>query len=493
MLAKESIDQSKTVNHILSKNRIKIRQLSLKARVVLLAAALSILSGLRFSLNESPFLEAQVAYAIPTTIVLLVIGFVALRKGLLGLLNPVVSLMVGFLLFFSAAPLINPSNSNLAIGIYSDPSRFLPLAGVYLLGLTAFLVGLFLARQPRASPRGQKWLGFEVDANKLWKWYLVIVLIAAAYLAALIILNGLNPIEFFFSSRYAGGQRSFSHPLSRYLDQLLRYFIMALGSLSGIIFALSDQPKRHLIALSVIALSALYILAGGVRFHFLYLVGGTILVWWHLSSSMNKTKLTIPPLRLILIGVMVVFLMMQMIAIRNTPGGLLNYLSGGPRFVSLDAFIDNGIDRNIGLEQALIAVPARRSYVGGLSFISMFTAFVPRVLWANKPTTAWAYMAGYTIFDQPNTSFTILGELHINFGFPGIVFGMLIIGIFTQNWHRLYLMYQKTVPMTTFYSMSLLVFAFLVRGDFQTAVGTIFYAMLIVLFVLRTSRKSNQK
>lgn len=493
MLTKDQVGKVKHINALSNIKQIKSKRVSLKTRVVLITVNSFVLIGILFSVNESRFLDAQVAYAIPTVIALLAIGFVAWRQGLFGLLNPVVSVMVGFLFFFSAAPLINPSNSNWAIEIYSEPSRFLPLAGLYLLGLIAFLMGTLLPLQARVSPRGQGWLDFEVDINKLWRWYLVILLIAVVCLATLIILNDLNPIQFFLSSRYFGGQIRFSHPLSRYLDQLFGYLIIALGVFSGMVLALSYKSKRRVRALLTVSLCGLYLLATGIRSHFLYLVGGSILVWWGLRWRDTRQKIKLTP-GLIWGGLFIIFLASQMILIRNTQGGLVSYLSRGPRLVSLRSFVDYGIDQNISLEQVLNAVPDQRPYVGGISFISPFVAFVPRQLWAGKPTTAWAYMQGYSIFNKsPNASFSLLGELYMNFGFVGVTIGMIVVGFFTQRWHQLYVKHKHSVLIPTLYYMSLPAFAFLVRGDFQAAMTPIFYPGLVVLFVLRASRRKVSK
>lgn len=463
-------------------------RLSTQTRVVLIAAILSVSMGLQLSVNENRFLGAQVAYAMPTAIALLTIGIYFWRKGFLGLLNPTIFVMVGFLFFFSSAPFVNPTNSKWAVEIYSSPDRFLPLAGLYLLGIVSFLIGVLLAHRFIFPFKNEIWFKFKININRLWRLYLALILITIMCVSIVLFLNRLNPIDFFLSSRYVGGHINLSHPLSRYFDQLFGYLIIALGALSGIIFASSSLWKRRTVAFAVVFLCSLYLFSTGVRSRFLYLVGATVLVWWSLSWEGNIKKIKVTP-RLIWTALFLILFVSQMIVIRNTRGGLMNYLSRGPQFISLRTFVDYAIDQNISLEQILDAVPHQRPHVGGMSFISPFVAFVPRQLWSGKPTTAWAYMRGYTIFaESPNASFSLLGELYMNFGLLGVPIGMTLFGFWTQRWYQLYNRNRQFIPMNTLYYMSLPAFAFLVRGDFQAAITPIFYPGLVVLFVLRSSR-----
>jgi len=212
-------------------------------------------------------------------------------------------------------------------------------------------------------------------------------------------------------------------------------------------------------------------LSRGVRFHFLYSIGGAILVWWHLSQkTLRPGKPLRRPWRLWLIGSMTLLFAIQMIAIRNTPGGLRTYLSNGPNLVGIQNFIDYGIDRNIAIQQALETVPSERPFIWGLSFISPFVSYIPRNMWAGKPTMLSGYMEGYTIFANPNTTFSILGELHINF----------------------YLIHGTSTPVTILYAMSLPAFALFVRGDFQAAFNSAFFPGLLVLLILNLSRPSSR-
>jgi oligosaccharide repeat unit polymerase len=462
--------------------------------VVLLSAGLSLLAGALPPLLLDPwrtqgnFAAGQLAYALPTALACFIIALQGIRHGVQGLLSPVTAMLTGCLIFFSAAPLLNPVNSFWAVALYSNPERFTATAGIYLVGVLCFGLGLVWANS-LVLPQGRHWLDFAVDANRLWIGFLLVAGGALLLLLLLIRLNRLSPLEFLLASRYFGTQLSLSHPLSRYLDQLFSYQIIAAAALAGAVVALSRQWWQQLIAVLVVALFGLFLLSSGVRSHFLYLTSGAVLVWWGLRWRLAD-RLVLPP-QVLLVGVLALFLATQMIQIRNTPGGFTAYLTQGPRVQNLRSFIDYGIDQNLSLEQVLVAVPAYRPYVGGFSFLSPFVAFVPRELWPNKPTTAWAYMAGYsTIFAaSPNAAFSFWGELYLNFGMIGVLLGSLLAGIVAQRWFRFYLAYRQSVPITLLYYMSLAAFAFTVRGDFQAAMTPTIYPMAIVLLLLFLSRR----
>jgi hypothetical protein len=79
-------------------------------------------------------------------------------------------------------------------------------------------------------------------------------------------------------------------------------------------------------------------------------------------------------------------------------------------------------------------------YGGTMDYIQY--AFVPRILWPNKPTvTRGAWFTTYTGFseseEEATTSLGIsaTGELYWNFGVPGVVIGMFAIGwLLAQLW-----------------------------------------------------------
>jgi hypothetical protein len=68
----------------------------------------------------------------------------------------------------------------------------------------------------------------------------------------------------------------------------------------------------------------------------------------------------------------------------------------------------------------------------GRTIMSLLAAFIPRVLWPDKPDTATGRMVNAEFFhleqQDTNISPSHLGELYWNFGWPGALIGMAVIG-----------------------------------------------------------------
>jgi hypothetical protein len=78
--------------------------------------------------------------------------------------------------------------------------------------------------------------------------------------------------------------------------------------------------------------------------------------------------------------------------------------------------------------------PARVPFWNGESYIPLFSKFIPRFMWPDKPTEGMGYKFGttYRITSTWNTNTSIntpiLTELYMNFGFTGLYVGSFILG-----------------------------------------------------------------
>lgn len=399
--------------------------------------------------------------------------------------------LCGFLIFFSAAPLLNPVNSAVAAALYQDPRRFGLIVQLYLLALFSLFLGSASAPKPNQHTFWVRALSFEVSPGRLWRWYLLTSLVTAVFIAALAALNNINPLDYFLRSRYISA-RLVIDPVSIYLDSLSRFMLVALGALSGAVLALSSGWGRRLITFLILSICGLYALGTGTRYYFLYIIGGAFLVWLNLRYSRSgmlsrlrlNSRIIAMAIGLGLIGIVLT----QMIVVRNTQGGLPAYLAGGPRLAGPERFIDSGLDQNTSLEVILDVFPEKRPYIGGMSFLSTFVLFVPRQIWPDKPSTLWTYLEDFALTANPNASYSIIGELYGNFDVIGVVAGMWAVGVFIAMWSQPILKRWGKAPLIVLYSMSLPAFLFLVRGDFQAAIGFMIYPMLVCWIVLRRAK-----
>jgi hypothetical protein len=90
------------------------------------------------------------------------------------------------------------------------------------------------------------------------------------------------------------------------------------------------------------------------------------------------------------------------------------------------------IDLKPTLELVIARVGNDVAYQGGDTLVHIFTSFIPRIIWPDKPDSSVGQLFNreFQVSADPNTyiSATHLGELYWNFGWPGVVLGMFAIG-----------------------------------------------------------------
>lgn len=90
------------------------------------------------------------------------------------------------------------------------------------------------------------------------------------------------------------------------------------------------------------------------------------------------------------------------------------------------------------------STPNPVAYKYGLTYYPIFTKFIPRIIWKDKPEeitgNIWAKWYGLLNPYDYNTSFNLpwFTELYINFGPPGIIFGMMFFGLLLRFLIRLF-------------------------------------------------------
>jgi oligosaccharide repeat unit polymerase len=431
------------------------------------------------------------AFAVPTIVLLLALGVNAAKWKWLGLVSPSSMVLAGFLVFFSAAPLLTADNP-FGEPIYSTPERFVPLVRLLLVGVICFLLGSSAAQDPRLRTRRGEVFDIRLDDDRFWRWYITIVSVTCLLTLLTASLMRVSPTVLFSRGIYQGlGEADDTDSRSMLLYSIMRVLFHVLAVLSAILIVKSKRRGRRWFGVSVVCLSLLFVLAIRNRYLFAYSAMGAVFVWFGLQVARRRglgTKwLDRRLLPLLMAAGVLTVVTIQMIGLRSAYG-LDDYLRNA-RWIDTRYFILSGLEQYPFLEGVLIAVPKDRPFVGGASFLSAFVLFVPRQIWPSKPTTAWAYMQEFLPegFSNPNISYTILGELFLNFGLLGVVIGMLLTGFLCRKWFNLYYAHRHDCSLTILYYMSLPAFVILVRGDFQAACGNMIYPMIVVFVVLRGS------
>jgi hypothetical protein len=128
----------------------------------------------------------------------------------------------------------------------------------------------------------------------------------------------------------------------------------------------------------------------------------------------------------------------------------------------------------IGRSSVIIReTPDRVPFQGGWTLAMIPVAYVPRILWPGKPETTigkWitdTYGAGAHI--TSSTGPTWIGEFYLNFGVPGVIIGMFVMGLLLRLLHEGVLR-SATVPAIVAGVIVLLNTAFEIQGGL---IGTV--------------------
>jgi len=129
--------------------------------------------------------------------------------------------------------------------------------------------------------------------------------------------------------------------------------------------------------------------------------------------------------------------------------------------------------------------PSRVPYQGGWTLAYIVLSYVPRVVWADKPDMTIGIWVTSNFGSGPgvasHTAPTWIGELYFNFGWPGIVIGMLLMGIFMRALHEL--LYQSDAPIPAQILAIVVLFGFpqSVQALLMSAVNCVFFGAMPVV------------
>jgi len=116
-------------------------------------------------------------------------------------------------------------------------------------------------------------------------------------------------------------------------------------------------------------------------------------------------------------------------------------------------------------------------YLAGRTFLMAFIAPVPRAIWPSKPVVRLGPYVAQEILDYGNDSGappTAIGEFYINFGLPGVLVGMLLVGGLAGAVYRGALRSPERGNALVRYTLVMLCIAMFLIGDFT-------YAMMLAL------------
>ncbi|MEO8879435.1 MAG: hypothetical protein ABI446_03485, partial [Gemmatimonadaceae bacterium] len=171
----------------------------------------------------------------------------------------------------------------------------------------------------------------------------------------------------------------------------------------------------------------------------------------------------------------------------------------------VDGAIKMGFETSAGrsanldlLADVIIRTPSEIPYWGGETYLSLVGAFVPRVLWPDKPTKelgqAFGHRYTYIGTNDLGTAMNlpVLVEFYVNFGFLGVIFGMAMVGGIYYILERIVNNAGQDV-MLSLIGVVILVPLANIESDFSLGFGGLILNGAALWFVLRTIRRSGMR
>lgn len=137
----------------------------------------------------------------------------------------------------------------------------------------------------------------------------------------------------------------------------------------------------------------------------------------------------------------------------RTLTALSSFLSGAEADDYLRAGWEQTVSRLDGLGRTAVIIrdtPSMVPFQGGWSIGYIFLAYIPRVIWPDKPIITigrWItthYGPGPHM--RSHTGPTWMGELYMNWGTAGVVLGMAVIGFLLRFAHEVLIVRSRTIP-----------------------------------------------
>ena len=281
------------------------------------------------------------------------------------------------------------------------------------------------------------------------------------------------------------------------------YFLSNLfqvGTVIAFAHSVSRRPviNKYLLAICVTMSAALFLVLA-LRMRSLMFIVILMIIW-----SICRRK--IPKMRWIALIAVSFFIVLSVGRIRTLGSGGgeifdLEELKEAVQFniddLNEQAVLDFGAFERISLIYEY--VPEVLSFQYGLTIVSILLFPIPRGIYADKPVGSgpilanafqlgsWDLEKGWTT----GVTATIVGELYLNFWWPGVVFGAMLMGYLFGRIYVRRILGEKSVWDTTIYSVvAMYYFTASINGEWY---GTVIGFLVFILPLLATQKLMSRR
>ncbi|MFN2176200.1 MAG: O-antigen polymerase [Anaerolineales bacterium] len=404
------------------------------------------------------------------------------------LFSPMTWVLIGFIFFLTLTPLFYPQEFE----VYTNPNQYIRLFLTTWLGILLFSTSYTFAPTITTGFISD-WLFKPILINKLTK--LILIAIGIYWIAQyfISISGGFSFFEYLLMDRYLLGDKYELQKLfgNVYYLRLIVGIIPSAITIPAIYCLLNPMVgkfNKSFIASGFILILFKAVLAGG-RFSMAKEIISPII--YLMVKDENKQYLSRRNLAIGSIAILLVMIL-AMVQISSRYKGITSVLSGDfkPMSALKRNLVTHTVDQNFVMHRILQAEQSGDlEHVLGESYVLTFVAFIPRSLWSGKPAGPDMYekLSNINPFPNYNISYSVLGEMIVNFGLISIIPGMLIFGFSAGIWWNIFQKNRHSDKMQILYSWSVLSFAFMVRGNFHDTAGSLLYTLFAMIILLSFS------
>lgn len=402
------------------------------------------------------------------------------------------SIGIAFGLYFVLPVVLGAYNRYLTITLdprtdYDFPVQ-LALIGWILLVAAYFLVGEFWSRVSIHRVN----MAWNQSRIVFWGFTLLYGAFALTGIKALFMTNGFSPaiMQFILSLQWLG-IAFLTVAKTRKLLGRLNIVFFAIGTGTSIGLTLASGSMAPMVQMATVVGYALFL--SGTRIKARWLIAGLVVLAVAMSARgvatefreatwLSEVKLT---------PVQRTQLMVNLLKKRSEDEGLGATLYHGAkttfeRSADMDLFAD-----------IVKRTPSEIPYWEGDTYKSLVGAVIPRLLWPDKPTKeigqAFGHRYGYLRWSNLVTSINLpfLVEFYLNFGFIGVLVGMMVVGAIYRTLDEL-VNHPDQDLLTSLIGVIILVPLIMLESDFSLTFGGLIlngFALLTVSTVIRSSRR----
>ncbi len=450
------------------------------------------LSILLLTSSKYPYLSFH--YGILFSICVIIVVSSLLNGGFINIISPLNLTIIGFLWFLIIPPMM--SQTGIVSNIYSNEDNINSLILIIWQGIIGFLLGFYFSKPFKKSKITNR---EHIDFSKIAHFVLLIEILFVFIAMAISKLMGASIFDFLSMSNYSLvsldpsdriaekllGEKAFLlFRVIRWLPLIVAPFIYHCINSKSV-----PRFEKFLIFLFFI-LMLLRVIGSNARGDLLMLLGPIIII------TLFSRKFTAKQWMYILItSFIIIFLAILQIKTRSF-GGLKVLID--PRYSLTDIWNMNQgsllltYDENQNLFGAIKAeAEGKVKYLYGESYVLSFVLFIPRSLWKNKPGGPEMYskMAIANIRGFWSTTYSILGEIILNFGSIFVAPFLFLWGMILKKWWTWFLNNRYNTKAQFIYSSSVIPIFLMVRGPFHVNFSSFFYPVIAVLLIIAFSKR----